>query len=588
MPNLLDEAEGRVQYSRPLSDVPPPEEPKFIVDARTEATKRRKAAESTLGPGAAWSPGGPLGGVAVPSSAVKPENKVYRAYGAIEKLFYDKRLFVGLDGPAGTGKSRGAMEKLHLMAEKYPGCRLLVARKTRESLSEAALFTYEQFVLPEGHPCLDGARRTHRQSYLYPNGSVINVAGLDKPQKIMSTEYDAIYVQEFIECDEDDLELLSSRLRNGVIPYQQLIFDCNPSYPSHWLKQRADAGSIVMHATAHEDNPRWWTQAPDGINFACYDWPDVAPDGRVGKWTEAGLVYLGVLDELTGARYLRLRKGIWAAAEGQIYDRFDPARSIVDHFDPPQTAGKWLWVVDYGFTKPFYVGVWWIDGDGRAYEWGQIYMTRKLVSEHAKDAMHMCGWEWDKELCEHREWTPDGVDPSTFYRPPLPDYVISDHDAEGKQTFEEETGLKMVNASKSITEGINATQERFKPAGDGRPRIFFMRGSLYEEDSELKKKKLPLRSTDEIEAYVWDPKGKAKERPIDEYNHAMDGLRYLVCDLDDITGGVQVRAKEIAMGHVAQPGLLVAAVPSSTHGQFGVFGAPRISRRQRIEAGRRR
>ncbi|HEY9015912.1 MAG TPA: hypothetical protein VIM84_12715, partial [Gemmatimonadales bacterium] len=72
-----------------------------------------------------------------------------------------------LSGPAGTGKSRGAMEKVHLAAEKYPGMRGLILRKTRESLTEAALFTFETKVVPLGHPILSGAQRRMRQAYRY-------------------------------------------------------------------------------------------------------------------------------------------------------------------------------------------------------------------------------------------------------------------------------------------------------------------------------------------------------------------------------------------------------------------------------------
>ena len=210
-----------------------------------------------------------------------------------------------LSGPAGTGKSRACLEKLHFCAMKYARMRGLIIRKTRESLSEAALVTFEEKVLPAGSPIAEGPRRNYRQVYHYPNGSEIVVGGLDKPGKIMSTEYDMIYVQEATELDLADWLALTTRLRNGVMPYQQVIADCNPDAPTHWLWLRGQRGVLSLLHSRHEDNPTLW---------------------RSGEWTEAGLVYLARLDQLgvlnleTGERegdeYQRLRHGEWVQVPG--------------------------------------------------------------------------------------------------------------------------------------------------------------------------------------------------------------------------------------------------------------------------------
>src|SRR5438552_18558621 len=90
-----------------------------------------------------------------------------------------------------------------------------------------------------------GARvlwKSTMQQYQYrKNGSILAIAGLDKSSKVMSSEWDLIYVQEATELDEDDWESLTTRLRNGMNIYQQLIVDCNPDAPTQWLKQRASS-----------------------------------------------------------------------------------------------------------------------------------------------------------------------------------------------------------------------------------------------------------------------------------------------------------------------------------------------------------
>lgn len=224
----------------------------------------------------------------------------YKAYGAAAELWRCKEPEILLSGPAGTGKSRACLQKMYLCAVKYPGMRGLILRKTRESLTEAALYTLEEKVLPANSPLLTGAKRNTRQHYHLLNGSEIVVGGLDKSEKVMSTEYDMIYIQEAIECDERDWENATSRLRNGVVPYQQLIADTNPDAPHHWLKQRCNAGRTRLFESRHEDNP------------------SVTPE------------YLAKLDALTGVRYKRLRLGLWVAAEGQVYEEWDPAVHRVD------------------------------------------------------------------------------------------------------------------------------------------------------------------------------------------------------------------------------------------------------------------
>jgi hypothetical protein len=229
-----------------------------------------------------------------------------------------------------------------LCALKYPKMRGLIIRKTRESLSEAALVTYEDKVLHEYDPLHDGPRRNFRQAYHYPNGSEIVVGGLDKPGKIMSTEYDMIYVQEATELDLADWLALTTRLRNNVMPYQQLIADCNPDAPTHWLWVRAQSQLVTMLHSRHEDNPRLY---------------------RNGDWTQEGREYLATLDrlgylnpttgEIEGTEYQRLRAGLWVQATGIIFGVWSdgaPDGNVTDAAEYVEGGGSVLWFVDDGYV----------------------------------------------------------------------------------------------------------------------------------------------------------------------------------------------------------------------------------------------
>src|SRR5690606_32014152 len=116
--------------------------------------------------------------------------------------------------------------KMHLAMHRYPGSRALMVRKTLESLKTGALSTYIKSVRPElSGVVYFGGNKVYPSEFRYPNGSVILVSGMDKADKILSSEFDLIYPNEYTECSEHDHLMLKSRLRNGVMPYQQLIAD---------------------------------------------------------------------------------------------------------------------------------------------------------------------------------------------------------------------------------------------------------------------------------------------------------------------------------------------------------------------------
>ena len=415
----------------------------------------------------------------------------YKPRGAALAIFKNQSPEVLLSGPAGTGKSVACLNKLYYAADRWPGMRALIVRQVRASLTETGLVSWEKLVLPPQSPVLSGPSRSQRVVYTFPNGSQVNTGGLDRPDKIMSSEYDLIYVQEATELKEEGWEALSTRLRNGAMPYQQLIADCNPSAPTHWLKKRCETGRTRMLESRHEDNPRLWQR---------------------GDWTPFGREYIAKLDNLTGARKLRLRHGRWAQAEGVVYEAWDAARHVVDPFAIPGDWPRYL-SLDFGYTNPFVCQWWARDPDGRLFMYREIYRTKRLVEDHARDVLRITD-----------NWT----------REPQPVAVYGDHDAEDRATFVRHTGLAVRPAVKAVESGIQLVTGRLVPAGDGKPRLFLFRNALVERDPELVDNKRPTCTEEEFDAYVWAKMvdGKPnKEEPVKEHDHGMDAMRYLVASV---------------------------------------------------------
>jgi PBSX family phage terminase large subunit len=429
--------------------------------------------------------------------------RVYAPRGAAAEVFRRREGEVLLSGPAGTGKSRACLEKLHAMGLANPGMRGLIVRKTAASLTSTALATWKQFVIPEsvdrGHVDYYGGSAEEPAQYRYANGSKILIGGMDKPSKIMSSEYDAIYAQEATELTITDWEALTTRLRNGRVSFQQLIADCNPDRPDHWLKQRADRGATVILYAQHEDNPRLFSGE--------------------GSLTEEGRAYLDRLDNLTGVRKARLRHGRWVAAEGIIYPEFDPAVNLVAKpKDPPHDWTR-LWTVDFGYTHPFVLQCWAVDPDGRAYRYREIFHTQRTVAEHVATLKRILVRD-------------DGT-----WREPKPRLIICDHDAEDRATLTRELGLPTTPARKTVSDGLQAVKARWTPAKDGRPRLFYVRDALVERDQTLVDAGRPCCSEEEIGGYVWN---ETKDAPVKDMDDGMDATRYLVAHLD-LRGKTNVR-----------------------------------------------
>jgi PBSX family phage terminase large subunit len=436
----------------------------------------------------------------VKTAARSTPSRKYR--GAAADLIASREPEVVTCGPAGTGKSLAALHKMHRAAIKYPGMRGLIVRKTRESLTQAGLVTLEDKAMsPHWRDTLArNCQRRVRQSYVYPNGSEVVVGGLDKPGKVMSTEYDLVYVQEAIDLTEADWESLSSRIRNGVMPYQQLYGDTNPDAPTHWLKQRADSGLVRLLESRHEDNPAYW-----------------GGDG----WTDAGEAYIARLDRLTGTRYLRLRKGIWAGAEGVIYGDFDPAVHVIDRMPAGWESWYRFRSIDFGYTNPFVCQWWAIDGDGRMYLYREAYLSGRIVADHAADIKRLERWTLD-----------DGVTPNPD-REAVP-VAVADHDAEDRATLAR-GGIGTKPAHKAVTPGIQAVEDRLRLAGDGKPRIFFLKDCRARRDPSLVAARKPTCTVEEFPGYIWAPPrpGRApKEEPVKVNDHGMDAMRYAVMSVD--------------------------------------------------------
>jgi phage terminase large subunit len=354
----------------------------------------------------------------------------------------------------------------------YHDARLLMLRKRNTDLVATAMVTYTDRVLKSGDfrvkPHGGSAMSAHEFRYL-DTGSVIVTGGMDSESKVLSGQYDLVYVNEATDLTEADWETLTSRLRNGKLPFHQILGDCNPGPSAHWLNLRfppADEATErrVRLLSRHVDNPEMW-------------------DYRRGDWTGAGRAYVqGVLADLSGAQYERLFEGKWASVEGAVYKEFSRELHVmrVDTTGWGKLAG-----VDVGSSNP----------------------TCVLTIRYAGDRIHV-----EREL----------------YRPELSSTEIVNtvaHELEPGQTVVvDPSAADYIKDWKRLGFRAEKAEAARVPEGIARVRDV-LRRCLLTIDPGCK------NTINEFESYAYPKNPTVSDLPKKEHDHAMDPLRYAVMRL---------------------------------------------------------
>jgi PBSX family phage terminase large subunit len=444
------------------------------------------------------------------TEAVKKPKNGFRAYGGAKEmwdLITQGEPQVMIHGPAETGKTVAALHLLDSFCWEHKGLQASLIRKIAADMPGTVIRSFEDKVIhmmpgesktPDGVSKYGGERP---EFYRYPNGSRIWVGGMDHPGKVLSGERDFVLVNQAEELEEDDWETISTRTtgRAGVLRPGRLLGDCNPGPSTHWIMSHVGAGTLKPVKSIHKDNPTLY-------------------DPETGYITEQGKLSMEALNKLSGVRYKRLCLGLWVAAEGVVYEDWDP----ITHANKSKPFAPILYYiagVDWGLTNPGVIQVWGIDHDDRMYRVHEVYQTGKLVAaSKPEDAWWILKAKELKEQYGIRMFVAD---------PSRPDHI---------EAFEL-SGLPCVAAYNSVELGIQNVQSRLKIQPDGWPRIITLQGSKPEIDPELLQRHAPTCLEEELEVYAWekDKEGKAKkEKPVEKDNHACDAMRYAAAYVDSL------------------------------------------------------
>ena len=261
--------------------------------------------------------------------------------------------------------------------------------------------------------------------------------------------------------------------------------------------------SFVNQATGRcsvEGSKYWFNCNPDGP----YHWFKV---NWIDKQEEKHLLYLHFtmddnlsLSEKIKARYrsmysgvffLRYIKGLWAVAEGVIYDMFDKDRHVVDSIELPQQPVYYV-SCDYG-TQNATVFLLWNKGiDGKWYCIREYYYSGRDKGKQKTDA------EYADDL---KKWL-DG----TRIKAMIVDPSAASFIAELRKC-----GYKVIKANNDVLDGIRLV------------------GMLLNLEMLIFSSSC-TETIKEFASYIWDDKAAehGEDKPVKQHDHGCDAVRYFV------------------------------------------------------------
>ena len=244
-------------------------------------------------------------------------------------------------------------------------------------------------------------------------------------------------------------------------------FNCNPDGPYHWFKtnwidKAKKKNLIVLHFTM-EDN-----------------------------LSLSEKIKARYRSMYTGVFYKRYILGLWAMAEGIIYDMFDVDRHVKKVIDFARLlidGGRYV-SIDYG-TQNAMVFLLWNKGIDK--KW---YCTREYYYSGRDKGKQKADSQYADDLEKWLEGTPVKA-------------IIVDPSAASFITELNNRGYKTMKADNDVEDGIRLVSTLLNTE-----KIAFSQSCI--------------NTIKEFASYIWDPKAgdRGEDKPIKQHDHAMDAVRY--------------------------------------------------------------
>lgn len=279
-----------------------------------------------------------------------------------QEFFCSEARHTAYGGARGGGKSWAMRRKMVMLAMRYPHLRLLLLRRSLQELRENHILPLQAEL---------GGFATFKKderAFIFPNGSRLTLGYCDCDSDMLQyqgAEYDVIGFEEATHFKQEWIVFICTALRTTKREFRaRVYYTCNPGGVGHAYIKR------LFIDRRFEGNER-----PEDYAFI----PAVVYDNRI--LMEADPEYVRRLEALPAHKRRAHLEGDWNVYEGQVFEEFrnDPAHyadrchtHVIDPFAPPE-GWRVYRSFDFGYAKPFSVGWWAKDQDGRLYRILEFY-----------------------------------------------------------------------------------------------------------------------------------------------------------------------------------------------------------------------
>jgi phage terminase large subunit len=365
-----------------------------------------------------------------------------------------------LVGGANSSKSYSIAQ--HLILNKLYSehdKRILVVRKTTPSLRNSCYLLINDLLKNYGLP----HELNKSDMLISAHGNTILFKGLDDPEKIKSSEYNYIWVEEGTELTLDDYIQLDLRLRRATDTINQMYWSLNPIDSLHWIKRevvdKPDSKVALNHST-YKDNP-----------FASKE--DIE-----------------VLENLiaTDENFYRVYAlGQWGILKNIIYSGWKALSSQDIDYNLPEEAKKDAkyhikdisYGIDWGYENPCALTrIYWLDG--------YKFIAEEVIYQRGLTTPKFI--ELAKSILK-----PEELKQSFYAGTDEPNSIQSFYEA----------GFNIYKAITDVRDGINFCKSHL---------IGLIGSNIIKEAQGYKR--------------MEDKDGNVKEEPVKVFDHAMDSMRY--------------------------------------------------------------
>lgn len=282
------------------------------------------------------------------------------------KALLDRHKYLCFGGARGGGKSWFVRKKSTAGAYRYPGIKIIIARKTYPELINNHINAFKELLKCDSKADRLARYNSSEKELIFPNGSRIKFMYCDNEKalgKWQGNECDWLFVDEATQFDEDTFKKMSACVRGVNDIPKRIYLTCNPDniglawvkrlFIDRKFKDNEDPSEYAFIQSLVQDNKALMEKDPD---------------------------YIKNLEALPRAIREAWLNGKWDTYIGQFFEEFtDNPKGyitrtythVIEPFDIP-LGWKIYRSFDWGYSRPFSVGWWALDYDDclyRIYEW---------------------------------------------------------------------------------------------------------------------------------------------------------------------------------------------------------------------------